>query len=472
MPLTNCVRAFEFRLFPFEIPPMRSPLPSLLTDRLMIDRSVILAIGLRVWQLLAGVFSLWVIARYFTPEVQGFFYAFSSLLSIQMFFDLGLTGVLTFVASHEWAAAGDDSHPESLTARRRLLELVLRSRQWYGFASAAFALTAAGVGLWFFSGTGSGDVSWVLPWLGAVAFASLSLWYHPLIGILEGCNYISIVNGYRLTQAVLGNLVVWTVIILGGGLWAVVASAAVRLGVELWLILRRFAPFWSRLRLARDPNLPAQLSWKEELLPLQWRIAVQSIAGWFALQAYTPIIFKYHGPVLGGQMGMTWTAITTIQLAAYAWTQVRIPEIGRLISERRLEESRRFLRRILLVSVSVYVLAMSSFLLLILFLERYWPALAARVLDPLTVLLFGVGMGLSLVVYCLGVYVRAHKIDPFLRIGITTSVLLGALVWWLGATIGPRGAALAHIGVTGFLLLPAYVVIYRQTAAPQTENPA
>ncbi len=449
---------------------MRSPLPSLLSDRLMIDRSVLLAIAIRGWQLLAGVFSLWVIARFFSPEVQGFFYAFSSLLSIQMFFDLGLTGVLTFVASHEWSAASDETHPRSLTARQRLAELVHRSRQWYGICSAAFAATAAGVGLWFFSGTGSGEVSWVLPWIGAVGLTSLSLWCTPMIGILEGCNFIATVNSYRLTQAILGNFVVWTVIILGGGLWAVVASAMVRLGVELWLIGRRFAPFWSRLRQARDPNLPPELDWKEELLPLQWRIAAQSIAGWFALQAYTPIIFKYHGPVLGGQMGMTWTAITTIQMAACAWMQVRVPEIGRLISEQRLEESRRLLRRVLLISASVYASAIAGFVVLILLLEEFWPALAARVLDPGTVLLFGMGMGLNLVVYCLGVYVRAHKIDPFLRVGITTSLLLGLLVWWLGATIGPKGAALAHIGVTGLLVLPAYVMIYRQVTHSSEED--
>jgi O-antigen/teichoic acid export membrane protein len=330
-------------------------------------------------------------------------------------------------------------------------------------------VVAAGVGLWFFSDSPDQNISWVLPWLGAVGLASLSLWCSPAIGILEGCNHIAVVNAYRLAQAIIGNLVVWAVMILGGGLWAVVASAAVRLGVELWLIRRRFAAFWARLLSARDPELPAGLSWKQEVLPLQWRIAAQSIVGWFALQAYTPIIFKYHRSVLGGRMGMTWTAITTIQMAAYAWTQTRIPEMGRLISEGRRDESRRFLKRVLSASVCVYLLAVAAFLGLILLLEKYKPAIAERVLDPFTVLLFAIGMGLSLVVYCLGVFVRAHKIDPFLRIGISTSLVMGILVWWLGATVGPRGAALAHIGVTGLFVLPAYVMVYRQMAGPNTE---
>lgn len=443
---------------------------SLLTERLMIDRSVVLAVLLRGWQLMAGVISLWVIGRFFRPEVQGFFYTFSSLLSIQLFFDLGLTGVLTFVASHEWAAASDETHPGSLRACRRLSELVARSRRWYGLCSALFGMIAAGVGLWFFSGTQAEGITWKLPWLAAVAMASLSLWCSPAIGILEGCNFIATVNAYRLVQALLGNLVVWTVIILGGDLWAVVASAGVRLGMELWLIGHRFSGFWSKLHVVEERPLPSALSWKEEILPLQWRIAVQSIAGWIALQGYTPIIFKYHGPVLGGQMGMTWTALTTIQMAAIAWTQTRIPEIGRLISENRLEESRRFLKRLLGASMGVYMAAVAAFLLLIVYLQRFWPALAERVLDPLTVLVFSFGLGLHIVAYGLGVYVRAHKIDPFLGIGVFTSLLLGLLVWWLGATIGPMGAALAQVGVTGFFSLPAYILIYRKTAYPLRET--
>lgn len=442
--------------------PVSLPVSSLLGDRLMIDRSVAFAVALRIWQFLAGGVSLWFVAQFFSPELQGFYYMFSSLLGIQTFFDLGLTGVLMFVASHEWAAARDESHAASRTARQRLGELVIRSRRWYALCGVAFAGTAAGVGTWFFSGTDVENVHWLLPWLWAIALTSFSFWLSPSIGILEGCNYVATVNAYRLAQAVVGNFAVWTVILLGGGLWAVVTSAAVRLGMELLLVQHRFRPFLASLVSAGSPG-PPLLSWQRELLPLQWRIAVQSIAAWFALQAYTPIIFKYHGAVVGGQMGMTWTAITTIQLAAYAWIQTRIPQMGRLISEGRLKESRRFLRRVLSVSMGVYLLAAAAFWLLIVLLGWYWPSLAARVLDPTTVLLFEIGMGLTLVVYGLGVYVRAHKIDPFLRIGVSTSLLTGLLVWWLGAEVGPRGAALAHIGVTGLLLLPACVIIYRRT---------
>jgi hypothetical protein len=83
------------------------------------------------------------------------------------------------------------------------------------------------------------------------------------------------------------------------------------------------------------------------------------------------------------------------------------------------------------------------------------------VLEPVNILLFEIGMGLTLTVSALATYVRAHKIDPFLWVGLLNAAVTGGLVWHLGKSFGPRGAALAHIGVTLAIMLPATIVIYR-----------
>ena len=316
-------------------------------------------------------------ARYLSPDTQGFYYTFASLLAIQTIFDLGLTGVLTYFASHEWGAAGNAESEEAVVARIRLGELLIRSRRWYFYCTVAFAGIAFVVGCWLFRSADAPDVNWLVPWALAVAVSSFSLLLTPSIAILEGCNFVAEVNAYRFAQAVVGNVIVWSTILLGGDLWAVVASSAIRLGFESLLVLHRFRPFFASI-LSAAATGRSQLAWREELLPLQWRIAIQSIAGYFALQLYTPIIFKYHGPVLGGQMGMTWSAITTLQLAAYAWIQARIPQIGRLLSERRFAESKKFFWRVFFVSLGVYVSGSVAFLLLIVLLSDFWPELAAR----------------------------------------------------------------------------------------------
>ncbi len=436
---------------------------STIRHRLLMDRSVSLAVAARVWQFLAGGVSLYLVAKFFSPELQGFYYAFASLIGSQLFFDLGLGAVLTLVASHEWGRTQEPDPTLALIARQRLGELVRHARRWYVACGVAYAAVVMAGGLWFFAGEGDGIIVWQWPWCCAVLLSSLNFSLIPSLAVLEGCNYMVAIQGCRLLSGLLGSLAVWTCIVSGGGLWAIVASCGVRLIVEGFVVAVQFRGFFREVTGAVSPTEP-RLSWKQELLPLQWRVAVQNLFGYLALQAYTPIIFKFHGPVQGGRMGMTWSAVTTIQLAASAWLQTRVPQLGRLLSERATHSARALFGRVLRVSIGMYVAASVSFLALIAVLQRVAPDIAARVLELPTIGLFCLGMGLALVANALGTYVRLHKIDPFLRLGVGSSIVIGVLVWWLGATFGAPGAAWAHLLVTGLLILPATYWIYRRVA--------
>lgn len=426
---------------------------------LSFDRAILFAVGARLWQFLAGIVSLWIIARRFSIDLQAYYYLFIDLLAVQTFFDLGLTGVLMYVASHEWAAAKNDDSAGAL-ARQRLGELLIRSRRWYAGCATAFVLLAFGLGTWFFPKLGETTIDWQWAWAAAVIISAGSLFLAPSIVILEGCNFVAEVNAVRLLQVMAGNLAVWTVILSGGALWAVPVSFGVRLAAEVYLVGVAQRPFLQRLTAAVGTGPPA-FSWSTELLPLQWKIAVQAVAAYFLWKAYTPIISLYHGLTLGAQMGMTLQAISTIQLVALAWIQTRVPRIGALLAQGDDRQARAIFRRMLAACMGVYLAGSAAFLALILILQVWKPALADRVLDPLNIVLFEAGMGVTLFISALATYVRAHKIDPFLWVGLINAAVTAALVWHFGRTVGPSGAALAHTGVSLAIMLPATILIYR-----------
>jgi len=426
---------------------------------LPIDRAIFFAVGARSWQFLAGIVSLWIIARYFSKDLQGYYYNFIELLAIQTFFDLGLTGVLTYVASHEWSAARNEDAAGTL-ARQRLGELLIRSRRWYAWCAAGFIVLALALGWWFFPKLGVTTIHWQSAWIAAVILSAGSLWLAPSIVILEGSNYVAEVNALRLVQAITGNLAVWSTIWAGGGLWAAVASAGVRLVAEAYLVGVAHRPFLNQLTRAASSG-PSAFSWSAELLPLQWKIGVQAVAAYFLWKAYTPIVTLYYGLELGGRMGMTMQAISTIQLVALAWIQTRVPRIGAMLARTDYDAARRLFRGMFASCMTVYAAGSAAFLALILILQAWKPALAERVLGPRDVALFEIGLGLTLLISALGTYVRAHKIDPFLWIGLFNAAVTGACVWYFGKTFGPRGAALAHIAVTLAIMLPATIYIYR-----------
>ena len=47
--------------------------------------------------------TLLVIASYFSPELQGYYYTFNSVLTLQVFVTLGLSAVIVQFAAHEWS---------------------------------------------------------------------------------------------------------------------------------------------------------------------------------------------------------------------------------------------------------------------------------------------------------------------------------------------------------------------------------
>ena len=68
-----------------------------------VDRAIAYALLSKVWLLFAGPITLYLISLYLTPEMQGFYYTFLSLVALQVFIELGFYVVITQFASHEWA---------------------------------------------------------------------------------------------------------------------------------------------------------------------------------------------------------------------------------------------------------------------------------------------------------------------------------------------------------------------------------
>lgn len=432
-----------------------------------VDRAVVFAVLLRGWQFIGGSISSLLIALIFTKNQQGFYYVFGNLLAIQAFFELGLNIVVVNVASHEWsklrmsAEGAIEGDPD---ARSRLISLGQLIFRWYAVAAVGFILVAGVLGLWFFSRRPDQTVVWREPWCWLAVSTGLLLWTLPFNALLEGCNRVASVNRFRLVQAIIGNLVVWTVLFAGGGLWAVAASSWARLLCELAFLLvgyrRFFAPFFQR------PSGP-RISWRSEIWPMQWRLAIAGVVGYFALNLFAPVMFDYHGAAVAGRMGMTWTLLSVLQAAALAWVHTRTPAMGRLVAERRYAELNELFTRLSKISWMLMALGGAAFWIGLHVLAAVWPALAGRLLDPTSAGLLTLGFLLAHFPHCQAFYIRAHKIDNLLGVSVLSSILIAASVWWLGAWYGPIGAASGYLAVCGLVILPLQTLMWLQCRRDQ-----
>lgn len=425
-----------------------------------VDQAVFFGVLTRVLQLLAGPISIVIITRKMTPEVQGFYYTFGSVLALQSFVELSLYLVIINVASHEWAHLGLDGERRIIGSSESLSRLVSLGRvvfKWYAAASALFVVGAGTVGYLFFSQDPHPSIAWQGPWLALIGLTGLLLWFLPFNSLLEGCNQVATIQKFRLSQAILSYLVLWITLALGGGLWALVASAGVKVLRDMYLLGVQYRRFFEPF--LKPPTGP-RMRWITEIWPMQWRLALSGVVSYFAFSLYNPVMFQYHGAAVAGQMGMTWSITWAVQSMALMWIHTKVPRFGMLIAKKDYAGLDRFWLRTSAVSMVVVTAGAGAVLLLVIGLNVLNVPLAGRMLPPLPLGMFLLATIFMQISQCQSAYLRAHKQEPILVMSVASSLATGLLVWVLGSRFGPIGAAIAYLGVIALIVVPWGTIIW------------
>ena len=418
------------------------------------DRAVMFAVLSKVWSLFAAPITLLLISLYLKPEVQGLYYTFLSLVAMQSFVELGFCIVITQFASHEWAGLYlDDSGFISgdERARQRLISLGRLVFKWYACASIIFVLLVGGGGYLFLSQSPDLGISWKGPWFSLMVVAGLQLWALPFLSLLEGCNQVHTIYRFRFVQGVFISLAMWMAMSLDFGLWMAIAGVGAGLIATLYLILIVYRKFFQPFFTFKPEQ---EIHWKEEIWPMQWRLALGGSMGYFMVSIYTPVMFHYHGPVVAGQMGMTWQLVTALGSLAMAWVATKVPRFGILVAQKNYSELDRFFFRTSGISMGVISLGAVLLWLLVYGLNYFEHPLAQRLLSPLPFGLFIVGTVLGQIAQCQSAYLRAHKKEPFLLYSFVYGLLNGIVVWFLGSRFGAIGASVGYLSVMTLVSVP------------------
>ena len=91
-----------------------------------INRAIGLALTKRFWSVIAAPITLMLIALSLTKVEQGYYFTFTSLLALQVFFELGLVTVIAQFISHEFISLSWGSRGEIIgdkTKKNRVLKV-------------------------------------------------------------------------------------------------------------------------------------------------------------------------------------------------------------------------------------------------------------------------------------------------------------------------------------------------------------
>jgi O-antigen/teichoic acid export membrane protein len=437
-------------------------------EKLGVDKAILFMLLGRGFSFISQPISMYLIAKYFTLSQQGFYYTFANILSVSIFLELSLGLVIMQFASHEfaylsWRADGSlTGNSEHLS---RLISLARKSLKWYGVLSLLFLAVLTPVGLYFFgSNPESAAVDYGLPWICLVVFSALNLILYPFMSIIEGCGKIEAIQQMRLYQALFGALFIWIVILSKGSLLAASVMAGSNFVISvLWI----FMTFNGLLRQVLNTDAMIhieQISWRTEILPMQWRIALSSICGFLVSQLFNPLLFHYQSPTEAGKMGMSMSIANVALVFSMAWISTKFPTYGSLIQKKQYKSLDMVAYRSTLQAFIFNVLLSTLILISVYLIKVYFPYYGNRILsvNSIGALLFS-NMLLFFMI-SMGGYLRAHKVEPLLAMSIITGVLTAVSAWFCAKyfTAEIMTYSIGCINLLIGLPLTAYIFIHKR----------
>lgn len=433
-----------------------------LLRRAEVDRAVFFSLLGKIWNFVAVPVNFWLIAKKFSPELQGYYYTFASLIAFQFLIELGLGRVIMQFASHEWPGLFFDEKgqiqgdPNKLSRLQSLAQIAFK---WYGFASLLLMVGLMIGGYLFFSKSPAGDIDWMLPWISLSILNAGVFFMVPLWSLIEGCNQVGRLYKYRFVQGICSGLAIWLAILLGAGLWTSAIATMTTLICAIVFIVSKYRVFFRTLLF----SIPVghRINWNTEIWPLQWRVTITWLVGPFSYALFVPVLFRYHGSVVAGQAGMSLNLIGALFAVASSWIYPKMPLFGMLISEKKYKELDRLFWRITKIVAGVTIVGAFAIFIILFALNIINHSLASRFLPLSPFLLFLIPNVLIILSLPMASYLRAHKKEPFAFLSVVEGVLIGSLTLLAGKAYGVAGIGASYLSVNIVTVSLTMLIWYR-----------
>lgn len=426
----------------------------------------------RIIQAGGGVFTVFFIGAYLSKEEQGFYYTFGSILALQLFFELGLGGIIIQYVAYEAAHLKFDNnltYTGNNEKASRMASLFKMFFRWYSFASILFLLAVGGWGIYFFKTNSPGtNVNWEIPWILLCIVTAINLACSLPIAFIEGIGQVKSIAKMRMFVQIISILCVWLVLICGGKLYATPTAGIVTMLFTVGYILFHYRFYFYQLWREKIEN---RISYKAEIFPYQWRIALSWISGYFIFQLFNPVLFAYCGAEVAGQMGMTLTALNGIFSLTLSWTSTKVPLWSKLIS----------LKDYTALNLSYRSNLTNSSIICISTLILFWCFLGGvsllrlnlyhRFLPLWLSIILGSTIFINNIINMWATYLRCFKKEPFLIQAVIVGVLSALSTILCGKYIGINGVVIVYTFIVTFISFPlSYYLFITNKAKYQCEQ--
>ncbi len=435
-------------------------------NKLGIDGAIFYTSFFRILQSVGGLISIVFVAKYLTDIEQGFYYTFGSIIAIQVFFELGLNGIITQYVAHEvsnlewendYILKGEEKYLS------RMASLLRFSVKWYLLFACLLLVIIIGLGMFFFRNyyVSEEHVDWVYPWVLLSIFTAINLLITPIYAFIQGLGKVKEVAKIRLIQQSIVYLSIYCGFIFGFKLYIPALQSFVLAFIGVILIYS-FSFHKILIELWKVP-ISEKVVYSKEIFPFQWKIAISWISGYFIYQLFNPILFAYQGAVVAGQMGMTLAILNGAQALSNSWMTTKIPKYSGLIAQKDYKKLDFIFNTTLKQSVFI-----NAIVLLILYsvvklsrhysLTIYGIEIGKKVLEEVPLIFMMLSVFINQFVFSWALYLRCHKKEPFLFYSIVMAILTALSTFYMTKYFGVKGMTFGYFTITFILFYWAYFI--------------
>jgi hypothetical protein len=367
---------------------------------------------------------------------------------------LGLGQVIIVQVARAFHDAAGQRVASPCVASPRVAGLVRFSAKWFAAAGCVGGAAIAIAGTWLLSMRAALPQSeWLPAWLATCGLVAVDIAFSGLMFPLEGAGLVRPVYFCRMIRSILNSAVLWLCIFIGLRLWCLPAALAASL---LWTAVFLLSKDGTLVRTALSPDSPVErVAWRKEMLSSQWRIALSSLAEFASFYTLTPFAYVAYGPVLAGQIGVTWQIAASVSAIAGAVVSTKFPELSRLVAARSVDQ----LDRLMIVTTAASLIVCGLGVLAVgggvLWLNHEGFQLASRLLPVPDVAVMLAGVLIWHVNLSIVAYLRAHGGDPFLPVTLGGAILMLLSEFTFGRWFGPSGMLWSYALIGACFMIPA-----------------
>lgn len=420
------------------------------TEKLGIDKAISFTLGTQILGTVRSLVSILLVTKFLTATEQGFYYTFTSILAIQIFFELGFSSIITQYAAHERAhlewkeniLEGSDVHLSRLNS---LLRLTVK---WFSVMSVILLVALFIGGFVFFSyfSPKHEEVEWQTPWFLMASTTAIGLFVSPIISFYEGLGKVEHIAKLRLYILLASTAGFFIALVLNAKLYAYAINNIIGLLVNLiWLFTPSVKKTLSSVWYFHIKT--HIISWRKEIFPYQWKIALSWISGYFLFQLFNPILFSTVGAKAAGQMGMTQAALSGILGLANSWFSTKVPLFSGFIARKEYTILDSIFNKTIKQALFVMLSCLTILFVLLNTLQHYKLPIISRFLDLTSFSILATGSVVLFITNALATYLRCHKDEPFLVLSIVLGIINITLMYFTSKYLGVMGM------VSGYLLV-------------------